>query len=174
MTDMIATPGNAAATPATRVADFVASEMFAKLFHEGMDLVERTAAYLDGPGRDDSRALDRAGALAYAAESMKLTTRLMQAASWLLVQRQVAEGEMSADEAMGERYRLPPDSIEDPHWPENGETAPVELADLAALSRTLYARLKRIDENLFAGEPPQASVNGVGAQMDRLRSAFGN
>lgn len=174
MTDTIVTPGPAAATPSTRVADFVASEMFAKLFHEGMDLVERTAAYLDGPGRDDSRALDRAGALAYAAESMKLTTRLMQAASWLLVQRQVAEGEMTAEEAMGERYRLPPDSIEDPHWPDAGETAPAPLTELASLSRALYARLKRIDENLFAGEAPQDSVNGVGAQMDRLRTAFGH
>ncbi|HAQ36327.1 MAG: regulator of CtrA degradation rcdA [Maricaulis sp.] len=173
MTETFVTSGQAA-TPATRVADFVASEMFSKLFHEGMDLVERTAAYLDGPGRDDSRALDRAGALAYAAESMKLTTRLMQAASWLLVQRQVAEGEMSADEAMGDRYRLPPDSVEDPHWPENGAAAPAALTEIASLSRALYARLKRIDENLFAGEPEDASVNGVGAQLDRLRTAFGN
>ena len=173
MSDTIVTPGPAA-SPTARVADFVASEMFSKLFHEGMDLVERTAAYLDGQGRDDSRALDRAGALAYAAESMKLTTRLMQAASWLLVQRQVAEGEMTADEAMGERYRLPSDSIEDPHWPENGVSAPQALIELADLSRALYARLKRIDENLFAGEPADASVNGVGAQLDRLRSAFGN
>ena len=34
-------------------------------------------------------------ALSYASESMRLTTRLMQLASWLLLQRAVAEGELS-------------------------------------------------------------------------------
>ena len=37
----------------------VASEGFKALFREGMTLVEETAAYLDGPGRSESRALSR-------------------------------------------------------------------------------------------------------------------
>jgi regulator of CtrA degradation len=47
----------------TRVADFAGSEMFRRLFREGMDLVEETATYLDGPGRDDAKRLGRTGAL---------------------------------------------------------------------------------------------------------------
>ena len=43
-------------------------------------LVEETAAYLDGDRRQQSKALGRAAALAYATESMRLTTRLMQLA----------------------------------------------------------------------------------------------
>lgn len=78
---------------------FVASESFKMLFREGMTLVEETAAYLDGPGRDESRLLARHAALTYASESMRLTTRLMQIASWLLVQRAVSEGELSLSEA---------------------------------------------------------------------------
>lgn len=70
------------------------SEAFSALFREGMKLIEETANYLDGPGRDHSRTLDRAGALTYATESMRLTTRLMQLASWLLLQRAVNEGEL--------------------------------------------------------------------------------
>jgi regulator of CtrA degradation len=38
-----------------RVADFAGSEMFQRLFKEGMELVEETASYLDGPGRDDAK-----------------------------------------------------------------------------------------------------------------------
>src|SRR3954467_12183350 len=74
---------------------FVQSDAFRALFREGMSLVEETAAYLDGPGREESRKLNRQTSLSYASESMRLTTRLMQIASWLLVQRAVAEGEIT-------------------------------------------------------------------------------
>ena len=82
------------------------SAMFATMFREGMDLVEETAAYLDGPGRDQSKALDRASSLAYATESMRLTTRLMQLASWLLLHRAVKEGEMSLAQANREKTKV--------------------------------------------------------------------
>ena len=75
------------------------SQAFAALFRDGMALVEETATYLDGPGRQESKKLDRAAALAYATESMRLTTRLMQLASWLLLHRAVKEGEMSHAQA---------------------------------------------------------------------------
>ena len=91
---------------------FVRSEAFKNLFREGMTLVEETAAYLDGPGRAESRLLSRQAALAYASESMRLTTRLMQIASWLLVQRAVREGDMGVQEASQDRYRVKPDSRE--------------------------------------------------------------
>ncbi|HMO43574.1 MAG TPA: DUF1465 family protein, partial [Phenylobacterium sp.] len=58
------------------IADFARSELFDRTFQEGMELVEETAAYLDGAGRQESKRLDRTAALAYAAESMRLTTRL--------------------------------------------------------------------------------------------------
>jgi len=86
----------------------VSSSAFKTLFREGMALVETTAAYLDGPGRAESRTLDRAAALAYATESMRLTTRLMQLASWLLLQRAVNEGEMTQEQARTEKNRVKP------------------------------------------------------------------
>src|SRR5271166_300976 len=83
-----------------------ASRAFKDLFAEGMALVEKAAAYLDGPGRADSRALSRPAAIAYATESMRLTTRLMQVASWLLLQRAVNEGELTPNQALAERHRV--------------------------------------------------------------------
>src|SRR6267154_6170961 len=82
------------------------SQAFADLFRDGMALVEETAAYLDGPGRQESKKLERAGALAYATESMRLTTRLMQLASWLLLHRAVKEGEMSLAQAKKEKTKV--------------------------------------------------------------------
>src|SRR5512140_2434942 len=82
------------------------SQAFADLFRDGMALVEETASYLDGPGRAESKALQRSAALAYATESMRLTTRLMQLASWLLLHRAVKEGEMSLSQANKEKTKV--------------------------------------------------------------------
>ena len=82
------------------------SEAFRSLFKEGMALVEETADYLDGDGRGESRRLTRAGALSYATESMRLTTRLMQLASWLLLQRAVNDGELSNEQARVEKSKV--------------------------------------------------------------------
>src|SRR5688572_33357730 len=93
------------------IQDFARSELFERTFQEGMELVEATASYLDGEGRQESKLLSRNAALAYAAESMRLTTRLMQVASWLLVQRAVREGDMAPTAACEVRYRLNEDRV---------------------------------------------------------------
>src|ERR1700686_1887957 len=82
------------------------SQVFADLFRDGMGLVEMTATCLEGPGRDESKKLESAAALAYATESMRLTTRLMQLASWLLLHRSVKEGEMSLAPANKEKTKV--------------------------------------------------------------------
>jgi len=92
--------------PVSFGARLAASQSFSALFRDGMKLVEETASYLDGPGRQQSKKLDRAGALAYATESMRLTTRLMQLASWLLLHRAVNEGEMSLAQANKEKTKV--------------------------------------------------------------------
>ena len=63
-----------------------------------MGLVERTASYLDGQGRKESRALRGPVAVLYATESMRLTTRLLELASWLMIRRALKEGEITPDE----------------------------------------------------------------------------
>ena len=50
------------------IQDFARSELFDRTFEEGMQLVEETAAYLDGAGRHDSKILSR-NALAYAGDA---------------------------------------------------------------------------------------------------------
>ena len=82
------------------------SQAFAASVPRRHGLVEETAAYLDGPGRQESKKLERNAALAYATESMRLTTRLMQLASWLLLHRAVKEGEMTLSQANKEKSKV--------------------------------------------------------------------
>ena len=99
-------PAKAESQPIAFGRRLAGSEAFRAMFKEGMALVEETASYLDGDGRVESRRLTRAGSLAYATESMRLTTRLMQLASWLLLQRAVNDGEMSAEQAHNEKAKV--------------------------------------------------------------------
>jgi regulator of CtrA degradation len=153
------------------VQDFASSELFDRTFQEGMELVEETAAYLDGAGRQDSKLLSRSAALAYAGESMRLTTRLMQVASWLLVQRAVREGDMNPAEACQERYRLAEPT-------EDGRAAPADelpagLLQLLERSGRLYERVLHLDRRMYREEPATEAEHPVLSQIEKLQAAFG-
>jgi regulator of CtrA degradation len=148
---------------------FTGSALFERTFNEGMSLVEETALYLDGRGRVESRDLPRKAALLYAGESMRVTTRLMQAASWLLIQRAVHDGEMSAEDAAGERYRLGSKEICLGGRGEAVDILPDTLRDLLVRSDNLYRRIARLDDVFFGDQKSP----GVKAHFDRLNQAFG-
>lgn len=153
------------------IQDFAKSELFQRTFQEGMDLVEETAAYLDGAGRQASKLLSRSAALAYAAESMRLTTRLMQVASWLLVQRAVREGDMPADAACEDRYRLGGEDVS--RGGEGPEGLPHELVNLLDRSERLYERVRHLDRRMYVEGETGEAPHPVLSQQDRLKNAFG-
>ncbi|UTP39418.1 DUF1465 family protein [Phenylobacterium sp. LH3H17] len=152
------------------IQDFARSELFDRTFQEGMDLVEETATYLDGSGRQESKLLSRNAALAYAGESMRLTTRLMQVASWLLVQRAVREGDMPAENAREDRYRL---GAEDVCRGATEEDLPSGLLILLDRSERLYERVRHLDRRMYVEEAEGETPNPVQNQFDRLQAAFG-
>jgi regulator of CtrA degradation len=166
----VATKTNTTETALDRIVSFAGSDMFDRLFREGMDLVEETAAYLDGDGRSEAKKLERSLALAYASESMRLTTRLMQSASWLLVQRAVREGEMSASDAKDPKYRLGAKTV----CAASGDAfpdLPERLLSLLERSKRLYERVDRIEDSLF--DPNVVTPeNPVNAQLARLQAAL--
>jgi regulator of CtrA degradation len=172
MTLTLASDAGAGAT--RRILDFARSEVFERTFREGMVLVEETAAYLDGPGRAASKRLDRIAALAYAGESMRLTTRLMQVASWLLVQRAVREGEMTLSEASSDKYRFTDRDRADLPGFNGVTTLPETLKGLMSRCEMLYDRVRRIDESMYAAHAAEPPPNQVTSQMARLRAVFGD
>lgn len=148
---------------------FTGSALFQRTFDEGMSLVEETARYLDGPGREEQRHLPRKTAMLYAGESMRVTTRLMQAASWLLVQRAVHDGDMDAEDASSDRYRLGSKEICFGGSADGIELLPLTLRDLLSRSDNLYRRIARLDEVLFGNATIPAGARG---QQSMLEQAF--
>ena len=179
MVPEIAVAEGGLAARAEAVQDFARSALFDRTFQDGMSLVEDTAAYLDGAGRQEARLLTRGAALAYANASMRLTTQLMQVASWLLVQRAVREGDMAAAEACDARYRLSAPVAEDLIADVPGEEAdgpaplPGSLLGLLDRSRRLYERVSHLDRRMYCNTALEAEPNPVTAQLQRLRAAFG-
>ncbi len=153
---------------------YAQSETFRTLFQDGMKLVEETAAYLDGDGRAAAKDLGRPASIVYATESMRLTTRLMQLASWLLLHRSVNEGDMTIDQAAEEKRKIRLDQLatnmNGPGWNQ----LPDAFKDLIGRSLSLQKRIERIDAAL--GEQVQeiqAEANPVGEQIEALSAALG-
>jgi len=149
------------------------SDVFAALFRDGMALVEETASYLDGSGRQESKRLERAAALAYATESMRLTTRLMQLASWLLLHRAVKEGEMSLTQANKEKTKVKL-SASRPSDEQAVKLLPAKLRDLIDRAAKLEVKVRRLDATIHACAAPSAPATGnpVERQLGLLKAAF--
>src|SRR5271155_437418 len=148
------------------------SQVFAALFRDGMALVEETATYLDGAGRLESKKLDRSAALVYATESMRLTTRLMQLASWLLLHRAVKEGEMTLAQASKEKAKVRLAACE-PGDAKSVALLPEKLQELIARSVKLQAEVRRLDATMHAPTPVRVAIsNPVERQMGLLKAAF--
>ena len=154
------------------------SAQFKSLYAEGMGLVEETASYLDGVGRQASKVLPRMASVLYAAESMRLTTRLMQMASWLLLQRAVNNGEMSRDQVLSEKNKVRLDSFNVDKTAPGWNDLPEAFRDLIERSLRLQNRIALLDREIYRPQEVQTfepgNQNSVQAQLNLLQTAFSN
>ena len=155
---------------------FQSSEQFDHIFKEGMALVERTAAYLDGPGRKEAKVLAGGAGVLYATESMRLTTRLLDLASWLLIRRALKEGEITDEEASKKRRRVKLQAFGRPAHVKGYGDLPDGLKALIDESFSLHDRIVQLDRAMSVGVDPDAvqerPENPVAQQMSMLEHAF--
>jgi regulator of CtrA degradation len=157
-------------------AKFARSDQFRNVFREGMALVEAAATYLDGEGRKEARKLRPPHSLAYATESMRLTTRLMQLASWLLIRRAVSEGELTPEQAVEEqrKIKLPVKGSEQPS--KEMSALPPRLKELIEQSIKLQERVTRLDEMLGFNRVSSTGEadHPLKMHLSRLKAAYGS
>jgi regulator of CtrA degradation len=155
----------------------VFSSSFKPLYNEGMALVERAAEYLDGEGRAAAKTLSRIGATLYAAESMRLTTRLMQIASWLLLQRAANSGEMTRDQVAAEKAKVRLDTASAPNDTAGWNELPDTFRAIVDHSLRLQALVRRMDDEIYGEHASQRQAspqrgNPVSDQINLLQTAF--
>jgi regulator of CtrA degradation len=147
-------------------------DQFLSLFREGMTLVEETANYLDGDGRREAKALKPFVSLAYATESMRLTTRLTQLATWLLARRAELNGEEVPPGTADNTTLLLP--IVRAGSSKGYDELPERLKALILESYRLHEKIYRIVAAQQA-QPVTLSINRanpVANQVARIAAAF--
>ena len=102
---------------------------------------------------------------------MRLTTRLMQLASWLLLHRAVKEGEMSLSQANKEKTKVKL-SLGDRADDDTMQLLPERLRDLIDRSLALLDRVRRLDATMHSPIAERAQNNAVERQLGLLKAAF--
>ena len=134
------------------------------LYVDAMRLADEARAYFDKHGRDDRMALDPLIRVGFSCESLKVTTRLMHVIAWLLTQRAVESGELTAAQARRPARRLG-EAVES----DDGVVAqlPEPAARLVQGSLDLYARVKRLDDGSFGLEPQPSPARSLLSRLER-------
>jgi len=121
-----------------------APAFFSRTYDEALAMLRETRDYLMGRGKIELRGLPTDAALDYSRESMRLTARLTQVMAWLLLQRAVHVGEISAEEARQPEHRLAGQDI--CLAASSGvDRLPTRLLNLLERSDSLYRRIERLD-----------------------------
>lgn len=140
------------------------------LYAEAMTLADDARTYFSSVGQEERKVLPPMDRVLFSCESLKVTTRVMHALSWLMVCKAVAAGEMTAEEAALPERRLGfASSSDEAEEPRLLDLPPVALS-LIRRSQDLYTRVKRIEEKLFA--PRADGASPVQALQARLEKSF--
>ncbi|UVO53445.1 DUF1465 family protein [Sphingomonas sp. SUN039] len=144
----------------------LANRLIDGLYTEAMLLADEVRAYFDDIGRDTRDSLDPMDRVLFSCESLKVTTRLMHVIAWLLTQRAVEVGELSADGAREPSRRLGGAVDSDA---ETLARLPAEARRFVDASIALYTRVARLESGLDDDLPAASPARQL---YSRLQQSF--
>ena len=142
----------------------ITPRLIESLYTEAMVLADEARAYFDDEGRSERLTLEPFVRVGFACESLKVTTRIMHIVAWLLTQRAVESGEITAADGGRPERRLG----------KAGESDPVVIDQLPASAQRLinssvdlYARIQRLDEGQLMDEPVASPARALMGRLER-------
>ena len=123
---------------------------FTRTYDETLDLIVEARDYMrfNQPGKTRGRV--PANDLRVSCEALRVTSRLTQVMAWLMMQRAVCEGEITAGEACEEKNRLSGHAVCLDVTAANDDNLPPGLRSLLHRSLQLYQRISRLEEMVIA------------------------
>ncbi|WP_019515101.1 DUF1465 family protein [Sphingomonas sp. Mn802worker] len=146
--------------------DRIHRRLIDSIYVEAMLLADEARSYFDEIGRLEREMLSPMTRVSFSCESLKVTTRLMHVIAWLLTQRAVLAGELSAAQATEPSRRLGEAPATEPIVAVD---LPIEAQRMIAGSIDLHRRVARLDA---AQEHSLPSTSPARVMLDRLATAF--
>jgi regulator of CtrA degradation len=145
---------------------FITRKLVDSLYVEAMVLADEARSYFDQTADADREKMAPDLRVHFACESLRVTTRLMHVIAWLLTQRAVTAGEISAADARQPDRRLG-------QAPESDQLLarafPAAARELIQTSQELYDRVRRLDRLSGAPMPAYSPARTL---MSRLERSF--
>lgn len=123
-----------------------ATTFISKTYDEAPGLVVEARDYVRDHARSDARALGLSDGSLLSSETFRRTTRLTEVLAWLLLQRALHAGEITAEEVREESNRLTASDLCLGAGLARLERLPPRLQNLLEPSERLYRRVLRLDE----------------------------
>ncbi|RMD86770.1 MAG: DUF1465 family protein [Alphaproteobacteria bacterium] len=146
-----------------------------KMHREALALAEQARSYIAWQRSLPQHAVPLEGRATYAAESLRMSTRIIHVVAWTLAQKAVAVGEISSEEARGSEYCLGGEGVclADPVG--DLDLLPAAIQEMIERSERLYRRVQRLDDMLDrakSGAPTSAPpVHDIWQRIDdRLKN----
>jgi regulator of CtrA degradation len=119
-----------------------------RTYDETMDLMIEARNYMRYVEQRERRRAEAATGLRISCEAMRVTSRLTQVMAWLLMQRAVEEGEITAEQALAESNRISGAEVcLDDSFGED-DRLPRGLRSLMDRSLRLYCRIVRLEAQM--------------------------
>ncbi len=136
------------------------------LYTEAMLLADEARSYFESGRFTEESDPDNLLAVSFSCESLKVTTRLMHCIAWLLNQKALHSGELSAGEAWNHDRALGQAPATDQVMTDR---FPVEARQIVLASEELFQRLQRLATRM---EQEMEAESAVQDMFRRLQSAF--
>ncbi len=122
--------------------------LFTRTYDETLDLIVEARNYMVHLRPVGRRPVPQGGGenLRVSCEALRVTSRLTQVMAWLMLQRAVQYGEISAVEACEEHNRLSGQSVCLDETSVEDNEIPAGLRSLLSRSLKLYQRISRLEE----------------------------
>jgi regulator of CtrA degradation len=144
-----------------------------QLYREAMQLAEDARTYFDHVGQWDRKRLEPMDRVLFSCESLKVTTRLMHAISWLLVRKAVQANEMDEAEARLPERRLGRATVTVADDLPRLQSLPPMAQRLVVRSQDLYTRLQRLETQMLDSDAgADVAQSPARALLERIEGAF--
>jgi len=136
------------------------------LYTEAMLLADEARSYFESGRFHENSDPDNRLAVSFSCESLKVTTRLMHCIAWLLNQKALHNGELTAGEVWNHDRALGCAPVTDQLMVER---FPAEARQIIRTSEELFDRLQRLSTSLEQEMEVESAVQDM---FRRLKSAF--